>query len=416
MQNEVAEVEPKQNEITVIANKITSGLAAFETRKTELTELKKNAEGLTISSLDDKESIGKVSLWRKKLKSARVEIEKEGKSMRDPLTRISKSISLKENELIDIISPTETALKSQEDWVKAEEEKLRLEDDRRDQERIQNRIDRLATYGYAIDITFLKGLNDEQFEGVVSGAKLEFEKEEEKKAEAERLKAQEHEQILKDQAELKALREKQEEADRIIKEQQERIEKDRLEKEKRDKQEADRLALEAEYEHQREEDEKKRAEDARIKNVKDAAFEIRKDRMVKMGFVIHGVDFSLKDTWSCYWEQVYNPNDEDWDSYVMAIEDAIERRKIRLSEEEKQRTIDLENARLKGIADEQERQRLAAVKKQEELEKAGDKAIWSDFISRLKEVESPTMRSGQYRKIALIAREKLDEILKLRVG
>ena len=71
-----AVVEPKKNEISVIAQNIDTGLQAFEKRKSELTELKSQATGLKITSIDDKDSIHQVSIIRKKLKSARVEIEK----------------------------------------------------------------------------------------------------------------------------------------------------------------------------------------------------------------------------------------------------------------------------------------------------------------------------------------------------
>lgn len=68
-----------------------------------------------------------------------------------------------------------------------------------------------------------------------------------------------------------------------------------------------------------------------------------------MGFTTQGVagypDFSLKDTWSCYWEQVYNMSEEEWPLYIKDIEDAIQRRAVKLAEEEKR----VENARIEGI-------------------------------------------------------------------
>lgn len=407
-------VEKKESEIQVIANNINKGLEAFETRKAELTQLKEDAAGLTIESIDDTEAIKQVSTWRKKLKAARVEIEKEGKSMRDPLTRIGKSILEKQYELIDIISPTEKDLQDKEDWVKAENLKIEQEEQRKEEARIQNRIDRLAKYGYTIDITLLKGIDDEKFEETVESARVEWQKEQDSIAEKELVAQKEREQAEKDRLELKALREKQEEADRIIKEQQDKIERDRLEKEKRDKQESDRIAKDEEAERQKQEDDRLLAEKKEEKKMKDARFEPRKSQLLEMGFTTYGSssypDFSLENTWSCYWEQVYDMSDGEWPLYIIDIEEAIERRKVKVASAEKQRAADLEKARLKGIADEQERVRQAELLKQNELEKAGDKAKWADFISKLAEIQVPAMRSNQYRRIAAAARDKMNEI------
>src|ERR1700744_2391138 len=101
MSKDLAVAEPK-NEIAVISEKISLGLEAFEKRKSELIALRDEVDGLDITSIEDKAAIKQVTEGRKKLKDARVEIEKEGKSMRDPLTAISRNISSKEKELVDI--------------------------------------------------------------------------------------------------------------------------------------------------------------------------------------------------------------------------------------------------------------------------------------------------------------------------
>src|SRR5690606_7213949 len=84
--------QTKTTEIQSIANDINKGIEAFEKRKSELLEMASHADGLKIESIDDREGIKEVSRLRKDLKFARVEIQKEGKAMRDPLTSISKFI------------------------------------------------------------------------------------------------------------------------------------------------------------------------------------------------------------------------------------------------------------------------------------------------------------------------------------
>lgn len=198
-------IESKQSEISIDTKKISEGMLMFEKRKAELSELAKKASDIKITSLEDKPLIKRASEVRKELKATRVGIEKEAKAMRDTLTVVNKGISAKEKELVDIISPAESALETQEAWVKAEQTKIDQEADRKEQALIQDRIDRLAVYGYAIDLTLLKGLSDETFETKVEEARIEWQKEQDDLAEKTI-------QAEKDRLELIALREKQQEA------------------------------------------------------------------------------------------------------------------------------------------------------------------------------------------------------------
>lgn len=381
MSKDLSVAEPK-SEVAVIFENINTGLAAFEARKEELTLLKDEAEGVKIESIDDRQGINQVSTIRKKLKNARVEIEKEGKAMRDPLTKISKSISEKEKELVGIIEPTEKALKTQEDWVKAEEKRIEEEQKRKEEERIQGRIDRLAAYGYAIDITFLKGIDDEQFEKVVDNARIEYDKEQAQKAEAERLQKEEQERIRKEREELEELRKKQAEADRILRERQEEM--DRKEREMKQREEDERIVAE------------KKLED----EMKKARFEPRKIQLLNMGFTqYNGVDFSLEDTWSTYWEQVYNMSDEEWPKYIKDIEDAIERRKVRLAEEERKQSIAIEEARLKGIEQAKQEAERKAAEESERIAQASDKEKFQTIIDQIEAINYPEMKSAKHKKL-----------------
>lgn len=408
MSTEMVVHEPKKNEITLAAERISEGLIAFETRKTDLTKLKEDVEGLKITSLDDRESINQVSTARKKLKSARVEIEKEAKSMRDPLTKINKNISAKEKELIDIIEPTEKALKTQEDWVKEEEEKIAQEAERKEQERIQIRIDRLAAYGFAIDIVILKGIDDEQFEKTCESARVEWQKEQDAKAEEDRLAKEKQVQVDKDLAELKALRDKQAEADRILQERQDELDRQAQAIKKQQEQ-----AEEKEFQ--------------RIQAEQDAEIKRRCGQLTAGGLVFDFSDNHYKG-FGCFVPtlDIQYHSAEQWDKLMAEITPAIERAKKESADKaEAKRIQDIDDARQQAIIDEQARQkkikekqdedaRLAEIARQEQLAKDGDKAIWADFITRLNAVSVPTVRSGQYRKIAVMAREKLEEIQKLK--
>lgn len=380
MSKDLAVAEPK-NEVAVIFDKINAGLEAFESRKETLTVLKSKAEGLKIESIEDKQTINQVSTIRKELKKARVEIENEGKAMRDPLTKISKSISSKENELVAIIEPTEKALLVQEKWVKDEEARIAAEEKRKEDERIQNRIDRLAEYGVGIDLTYVTVLSDEQFEGVVNNARIEHEKDQAAKAEQARKEQAQREQDEKDRAELKSLREKQEAADKILREREEEIA--RKEREMKQREEDDRVMAEKKLE----------------KEMKDARFEPRAEQLTRMGFVRRGPDFSLEDTWSTYWEQVYNMEDKEWPLYIKDIEDAIERRKVRLEEEEKRRADAIEKARLEGIAEAKREAEEKAALEAERIAQASDKDKFATIVSRIEAMSYPEMKSAKHKKL-----------------
>lgn len=398
----------KPSEIQIVANNINKGLEAFETRKAELIQLKEDATGLTIESIEDKQAINQVSLWRKKLKAARVEIEKEGKSMRDPLTKIGKSILEKQYELIDIIGPTEQELQKKEDWVKSENLKIEQEEQKKEEVRIQTRIDRLAEYGYAIDLTLLKGIDDEIFEKTVESARVEWQKEQDTLAQEERKQQEAREQAERDRLELNALREKQEEADRILKERQDELDRQakQLKQQQEEAAETERKIIHAELE---------RRTDGRINQLSTLGFD-HPNKGVWVAANRTGVNLA----------EIETLPDEQWDAWIEKCIPLISEFKDRQAKEaEEKRIQDIEDAKQQAIADEKERQRLADlkvaedkrladIKKQEDLEKAGDKAKWADFISKLAEIPVPAMRSNQYRKIAAITREKIEEIQKLK--
>lgn len=380
---EISTIEPKQSEISIAAKRITDGLVAFEKRKAELTELKKEADGLKIESLEDRETINMVSTVRKKFKSARVEIEKEGKSMRDPLTAINRDISSKEKELIDIIEPTEKALLIQEKWVKDEQQKIDQEKERKEHARIQGRINRLAEYGFEIDLTLLKGVSDEQFEETVESARKEWQKEQDAIAEKERLDQVAKEQAEKDRLELKSLRDKQEEADRILKDRQDEL--DRKAQQLKDQQEAadkaEQLRLKKEKDDKEAEEKRlKYAEDVRIAAIKKARF----DSLKEIGFTYPFDDLDIMP--DANYKSLFDEHNKAWQKKLHD----------------------------KWVADKKEEQRLADVKKQEELVAAGDKAVWADFISKLKALPVPTMNSPQYRRMAATSRDKLLEVYNLK--
>lgn len=339
MNIEILEAPTEKNSIAVIANMINSGLVAFEERKAKLTEIKNQCDHLTIESLDDKQGIMQVVTYRKKLKSERVEITKEGKSMRDPLTQLSRTICEKENELIAIIEPTEKLLLSKEKWVEQEKERISIELENKEKERIQSRIDRLAQYGFAIDLNFIKGLDDDSFEKVVSNARIEHEKELAKKAEEKCLAEIEAQRLIDERKELQELRKKQEEAQRIIDENNRKI-----------KDEQDQKEAAIRNEQLRIEDEKRKIELAKQKEMED------KKRAAEL---------------------------------EIARNEAAEKERQRLIEKAKQDKIDVE----------------------EKLNQASDKIKFQHVVTQLKAIAMPEMKSNKSKKILQEVKSSINDLI-----
>lgn len=270
---ETIDITPKTG-LAIAGEKISTGLVAFDERTATLTALKNKSTGLKISSIDDKAGLQLVSKTRKELKAARVEIEKEGLAMRSLLSTFSKDISAKEKELIAIIEPTEIELQAEEDRISAEKEVIRLAEEAAKQKVIQDRIDTLALYGYAIDYAVITTIDQPTFDKVLSNAKLEFEKEQEAKAEVARLAQIESDKLEADKKELAELREKQVAAQAIIDTENARIKKEQEDKElailkEQNKIEAQKKLLEAD----KAEAEKERVAAIALQKVKDEAAE-----------------------------------------------------------------------------------------------------------------------------------------------
>lgn len=252
---------------------IESGLAAFEQRRANLSELASSAKALSLGDWNDRQALKTIADKRKELKAERVQLQKEGKSMRDLITPIARHISAKEKELVDIISPEEDRLQDIELWAESEAEKARQAVIEAENKRIQARIDSLAELGYQIDYSDVKGMSDETFAKYLEAAKSQHEKELAQKAEADRIQKEKEAQeriereaelkrIAEERAELERLRQRQAAAQRIIDEENARIEKEKkaIEEER----------LRTELAKKREEEEKERAERIRLAQVEAA--------------------------------------------------------------------------------------------------------------------------------------------------
>lgn len=398
MSKDLAVQEPK-SEIILAYEKIKTGLAAFEERKAELNILRTEVDGLDITSVEDKAGIKQVTEGRKKLKKARVEIENEGKSMRDPLTALAKTISAKEKELVDIIEPTEKQLVEKEKWVKSEQDRLDREIQEKEKARIQVRIDSLAAYGFQIDYNMVVALNDEDFARIVENARVEHEKEEKRKAEKEEAERKQREQDEKDRQELQALRQKAEEAERIIREREEEVARKEA-------------AIKSQEEWQKMAD-----ADLALSRMKKR-LEDRIEQMVDLGLRWDGNDDHYKG-YGCFVPMLDMKvhSEEEWAHLIATVTPVITRGKLeeaaREEAEEKDRQIAKEaeleliraEAATKALADQKEREAEAERLKAEELAQSSDRHKFAAILTHLETCPYPEMKSAKHKKLLAEVKE-----------
>lgn len=251
---------------TTDLEKISAGLTAFDNRKADLEALAESAKGIDIINPEDKAALRKVSDKRKELKAARVQVEKEGKAMRDLITPITKHISSREKELVAIVSVQEDYLASREQWANDEIERVRAEKEGQEKARIQKRIDQFAAVGVAIDYVQMIGMTEEQFNDRLNQATADYEAEQarieaERKAEEE-AKAAEAERMRLEREELERLRADQERREAEMKAAQEKIDAERraIDAEKQRMEDERQAAIEAEARAEREKEQAKQRE------------------------------------------------------------------------------------------------------------------------------------------------------------
>lgn len=359
--------------IVEIQKEITVGIQSFEARKQELIKMASDYSLLDIKDHTDKVGYKQVDEARKQLKKERVLIEKEAKILRTPLREITALVSAKEKELIELTEPLEKSLSEKQKKYDDENEMIRLLEEKKKTDRLQEMINKFSAYNIPIIISDLDGITDEQFNEALNAAKESFEK-----AEAERIKKEEEEE--RQRLELETLR-------------QQKLESDRKEQEKKDLEEKQRLEA--------------------FKEVVNYRIAL----LSQSGMVYDGTHYKFMDA-SVSYTQLSSSNEAEWNELLGNILPLVELRK-KQQEELKQQEI--ENAKIVAAKKERDRieeeARLEEIKKQQQLERdqeerdsASEKVKWNAYISELNKIVLPTFRSSQYRKKAVILREKLEEI------
>jgi len=356
-----------------------------------LGALKQKYGGMKLAALNDKESYLEIKAAAKdcaKVRTLTVKICKEG---RDEAVKTQKSWIAKEKEIVGKVAEVEDALDAETKKYDDEIERLSNEEKERQESAYINRQAALTKMGASytdgsfvlgeasFESNLIKGSEQDIWEEtILPKFQAEYEKIEAVKISEQKKKDDEAKELKRQQNELTHQQEE-------FKKQQAELQRklDEANKVERDKKQAEELA------------ETKRRSDLQNK---------RFEELFPYNSVGEGVDMAT--LWTL-----------EEDNYATILADKkgkLEAKKtedLRLAEEK--RLADIEFEKKKAIKDKEEQDRLDTIKKQQELDAAGDKTKWADFVNQVKSLQTYDMRSGQYRTKMMTAIDKIAEIVAL---
>jgi hypothetical protein len=414
-QNEIITVEAEEIPIEKAVEKsFLTQLEKLEITRSFLEEKKDECLQLQLNG-QDKEAYTNIRETRLNMKVRRVAIEKICKKGREDATREQKAWIALEKDWVKIVSEGEMYLEGLEDQYLLEQEKIKQETKRQQEEEFIKRQAELTKMG----VVYREGnfvLNDISFEAVLI-----------KESDSdvwETMRSKFYECYIVNEEQRLVEEKKNQETKAEFERQQ--IEQDRKQKEleareaeikRKEQEESDRqknIELQKQQEESRKEREKINARCNQLQLL-GMSFNFQHD-----AYLFQDINVDNK-TEICLFD------DAEWDALIIRITPVIEQRK---KEIEEKRIADIEEQ--KGIAAEQavkkeqqrvaEESRLAELKRQQdevlrqkEMEMADDKTKWNKWIEAFSHFATipPTMKSPHYRTKASIAREKIEEIKNL---
>lgn len=398
-----------------LEKKIETELVKANVTQAVINTLKDRYSGMKLASLTDKESYLELKAAAKECSKIRNLAVKCCKAGREDAIAIQKLWVAKEKEVVAEIQSVETPLDNEIAKFDAEVERLANEEKRLQEEAYMHRTQALTKMGavysegsftlgaYSIEAGMIKESSDTTWnDSILPKFDAEYQT-----IEAERIELQKKKDI--EEAELKRKQDELAEQQRLFNEQQAefkrkqdeqaQVERDRIAEEQRLKVDADnkrwryRLSLLDE-----------------IGWNGQFAFPRLADNETKVFTYDELVELS---------DETFGSRMKEYNSQVVELKKSLEAKaeekrlsELKVAEEQaalKERQRIEEEQRLNEVKRQQEEQRKA-----EELAKAGDTAQWDNFLEQVKKITVPAVKSGQYRKISAIAKEKLEEILTLK--
>jgi unconventional prefoldin RPB5 interactor 1 len=346
-----------------------------------ISNLKSKYGELKLRSVDDKEKYLEIKDAKKdcaKLRNLAVRICKEG---RDDANKISKKWVAKEKEVVGKIDEVESPLDAEIDRFDAEVKRKEEEEKQRQETQYMRRTQALTKMGalysdnsfvlgdFSLEANLVKESSQEVWDDeILPKFNEQFFILEAERIEQERIKAEKEAELKRQQEEL--------------------------------------LQKQREFEAQQAEFKRKQEESEREKLAEQN--KIQQDRYSKIvQYSNVGERLDMNNLWAL--------GQSDFEEKLVAKQKAFQEWESARQKQIEEAAAQRERERIaQEQAQEESKRRIEEQKKAEELAKAGDKAIWADFIQKVEKIEHPKLKSGQYKKIGNIAIEKLNEILALK--
>lgn len=457
-------------QIVPIEEQISQELVKHNVTEAVISTLNEKYGHLKINGIEDKETYLLVKEGRKECKAFRVAAKKICEKGREEAVAIQKAWVAKQKDVTDKIAAIEDPLEEQEKAYEAAVAKEKEERKRKQEEQLIIRQQILTGMGALYsDGSFHLGEVSFEFsvvkeseldiweESILPKFKEEYEKVEAERIEQERIKQERELEMKKREEEMERIKQEREAE---LKRQEEEMERKRKELEAKEaaikKAEEDRIKREAEEQQRK---------DAEVAKALEKRTNERRNELKALGLVY---DFQTGyhkgyDTY-VHAEDVVKNDDQAWAVLIEKItpyiaEQKAEEEQKRLAEieeqKEKERKKAIGESRLEVLmkiesagnftvaelgdmdndgwsamlgvkeelynkkqkekweAEQEEKRKLEEVKRQQELEIAGDKVKWAEIMKQFNDITLYTMISSQYKKKMGILREKLEEIKSL---
>ena len=157
--------------------------------------------GLTITDLEDKDEFKAVHDARMVVKGHRVSVEKKRKELKADALAWGRLVDGKAKEIFAKLEPIEYHLSKEERKVIDEQNRIKAEEEARQEAIIQKRVDDLLAVDCVMPFLQVATLTDDEFVCLLTDKTFEFDGRQKAKAEAERI---EKERLAKEEAERKA--------------------------------------------------------------------------------------------------------------------------------------------------------------------------------------------------------------------
>ena len=243
----------------------------YDVNAAEIAKMSDIYMGLTIKDLDDHAGFESVHSARIVMVRHRTGVDKLRKSANETAQKFIKNNNANAKKLTGLMEPIETHLKTEEDKITKEKERIKAQEEKLEQERIKRKVDALFAVNVVMPFFDVALLSDEGY-GILLEKSIRIAEEKTRLAEEEKLaKEKAEKELVAERAELEKLRAEQE---AIAKGQKE--ERQKLAAEKH----AIEVAKQAKIDRkEREAFEKQAKEDARIQAEKDAKVRAEKEAL-----------------------------------------------------------------------------------------------------------------------------------------